>query len=100
MAESTNSFGAWLRRSRELRALTLDEVVLETRLPLKVAVALEENDTSAMPDRSYALQYVRSVALAIGLDAEDAALRYEEWLLSLPQATLPPPQPAAGSASQ
>ena len=85
------SFGAWLKRSRELRALSLDEVVRETRLPVRVVSALEEDDTSVMPDRSYALQYVRSVALGIGLDPEDAALRYEEWLLALPPATLPPP---------
>ena len=87
----TPSFGAWLKRSRELRELTLDEVVAETRLPPRVVAALEDDDTSVMPDRSYALQYVRAVSLAVGLDPEDAALRYEEWLLLLPPATLPPP---------
>ena len=91
MIDSTHSFGAWLKRSRELRALTLDEVVRETRLPARVVEALEENDTSVMADRSYALQYVRAVALAIGLDPEEVALRYEEWLLQLPPTTLPPP---------
>ena len=44
-----------------------------------------------MPDRAYALQYARAVALAVGLDPEEVALRYEEWLLTLPPATLPPP---------
>ncbi|MBS2023873.1 MAG: helix-turn-helix domain-containing protein [Deltaproteobacteria bacterium] len=85
------SFGRWLRRSRELRGLTLDEVIAETRLPARVVAALEADDTGAMPDRAYALQYVRAVSLAIGLDPEDVALRYEEWLGTLPPTTLPPP---------
>ena len=93
----TPSFGAWLKRSRELRELSLDEVVAETRLPARVVAALEDDDTSVMPDRSYALQYVRAVSLAVGLDPEDAALRYEEWLQRLPPATLPPPLAAAST---
>jgi len=88
---SANGFGTWLRRNRELRDLSLDEVIAETRLPSRVVLALEEDDTSVMPDRCYALQYVRSVSLAVGLDPEDAALRYEEWLRLLPPSTLPPP---------
>ena len=91
MIDSAQSFGAWLKRSRELRALTLDEVVRETRLPVRVVEALEEDDTSPLGDRSYALQYVRAVALAIGLDPEEVSLRYEEWLSGLPPRTLPPP---------
>ena len=85
------SFGRWLRKSRELRGLSLDEVVTETRLPARIVSALETDDAAAMPDRAYALQYARSVAAAVGLDPEDVALRYEEWLQTLPPTTLPPP---------
>lgn len=85
------AFGRWLRRSRELRGLSLEEVVTLTRLPARVVAALEADETSAMPDRAYALQYVRAVAAGIGLDPEDVALRYEEWLGTLPPNTLPPP---------
>ena len=85
------SFGRWLRKSRELRGLSIDEVIVETKLPARIVNALETDDTVAMPDRAYALQYSRAVALAVGLDPEDVALRYEEWLLSLPPNTLPPP---------
>jgi hypothetical protein len=88
---AAHSFGRWLRKSRELRGLTFDEVVASTRLPARVVAALEADEAAAMPDRTYALQYVRAVALAVGLDAEEVALRYEEWLQTLPQATLPPP---------
>ena len=85
------SFGFWLRRSRELRGLSLGEVIAATQLPARIVAALEADDTSAMPDRAYALQFTRAVALCVGLDPEEAALRYEEWLALLPPATLPPP---------
>jgi transcriptional regulator with XRE-family HTH domain len=85
------SFGRWLRKSRELRGLSLEEVVEETRLAPRIVAALEVDDTSSMPDRAYALGVARTVANAVGLDPEDAALRYEEWLLSQPPGTLPPP---------
>ena len=88
---SPQSFGRWLKKSRELRGLSLDEVILETKLPPRIITALETDDTVAMPDRAYALQYARAVALAVGLDPEEVALRYEEWLLTLPPTTLPPP---------
>ena len=91
MESALPSFGRWLRKSRELRGLSLDEVIVETRLPARIVAALEADDTAAMPDRAYALQYARSVATAVGLDPEDVALRYEEWLQTLPPTTLPPP---------
>ena len=97
MEAAPPSFGRWLRKSRELRGLSLDEVIVETRLPAKIVSALESDDTAAMPDRAYALQYARAVAAAVGLDPEDVALRYEEWLQSMPPVT-PPPPPAVPSS--
>lgn len=85
------SFGAWLQKNRELRRLSLTRVIDLTRLPPKIVAALEADDANAIPDRAYALQYVRTVATAIGLDPEEVALRYEEWLGTLPPATVPPP---------
>jgi cytoskeleton protein RodZ len=85
------SFGAWLRRNRELRELPLAEVAEVTRLPPRLLEALEADDLRQIPDRAYALQYARSCATAIGLDPDDAALRLEEWMQAQPAATLPPP---------
>jgi cytoskeletal protein RodZ len=85
------SFGAWLRRSRALRELTVEEVVEATRLPPRLVQALESDDVRSFPDRAYALHAVRACAEAIGLDPHDAALRFEEWLGTQPADTLPPP---------
>lgn len=79
------SFGAYLRKSRELRELSLDEVASATRLPPRIVEALEADDYAALPDRGYALLVARSCAGAIGLDPEETALRLEEELQKLEQ---------------
>ncbi len=75
-----SSFGAWLRRSRELRGLTLAEVATSTRLAERIVEALEADDFAALQDRAHALLVARACAVAIGLDPEDTALRLEEAL--------------------
>jgi hypothetical protein len=85
------SFGAWLRKSRELRGLEVDEVAEATRLPARILVALETDDVAAVPELAYAVKYARAAAEAIGLDPEETALRCEEFRAALPAATVPPP---------
>ncbi len=87
----STSFGTWLRKSRELRALSLDEVAVATRLPPRILTALEGDDCAELADKAYAMKYARAVAEAIGLDPEDTALRYEEWRQTQLAPTLPPP---------
>ncbi len=78
------SFGAYLKQSRVLRELSLDEVATATKLPARIIAALEADDHSgALQDRNYALLVARSCAAAIGLDPEETALRLEEGLQSL-----------------
>jgi cytoskeletal protein RodZ len=85
------SFGKWMQKSRDLRGLALDEVAGLTKLPARLIAALESDDVDALPDVTYALKYARAAADAIGLDPEDAALRYEEWRAAQPPPTMPPP---------
>ena len=60
--------------------------------------ALESDEAQAFPHRADALHAVRASATAIGLDADDAALRFEEWLATQPPGTLPPPPRETGIA--
>jgi cytoskeletal protein RodZ len=77
------SFGAYLRQSRSLRELSVDEVATATKLPARIVEALETDDFATLQDRGYALLVARSCASAIGLDPEETALRLEEqWQLS------------------
>lgn len=74
------SFGAYLKRSRLLRELSLEEVATATRLQARILSALEADDFAELRDRAHALLVVRSYATAIGLDPEETALRLTEEL--------------------
>jgi cytoskeletal protein RodZ len=74
-----------------LREVPVEVVARATRLPPRLLHALESDDAASFAHRTDALHAVRACATAIGLDAEDAALRYEEWLATQPPGTLPPP---------
>ncbi|HVI93512.1 MAG TPA: helix-turn-helix transcriptional regulator [Anaeromyxobacter sp.] len=71
-------FGRWLARERELRGLVRDEVTRATKLAPGVVEALESGEESRMPPRAYVVGYLRAYASAVGLDADDVVLRYEE----------------------
>ena len=71
-------FGRWLARERELRGLDRDEVTRATKLAPGVVEALESGEEARMPPRAYVVGYLRSYAAAVGLDADEVVLRYEE----------------------
>jgi cytoskeleton protein RodZ len=83
----TLSFGAYLKQSRTLRELSLEEVAVATKLAPRLVAALEAEDWAVLQDRTHALFVARSCAAAIGLDPDETALRLEEQL----QRSLPPP---------
>jgi cytoskeletal protein RodZ len=72
------SFGQYLSRERELRALTREDVATGTRLSATAIAALEEDRFEALPAEAFTLGYIRSYASCIGLDPDDAVLRYQE----------------------
>lgn len=89
--EKLAAFGRWLARERELRGLGRDEVVRVMKLAPGTVEALESGDEGRMPPRAYALGYLRAYAAAVGLDADEVVLRYEE--------AVGPRGPAAGRRS-
>lgn len=84
------AFGRWLARERELRGLGREEVARATKLAPGVVEALESGEEGRMPPRAYAVGYLRSYAAAVGLDADEVVLRYEEAV---------GPAPASGRAA-
>lgn len=72
------AFGRWLTRERELRGLSREEVVRTVKLAAGAVEALECGEEARMPARAYAVGYLRAYAAAVGLDADQVVLRYEE----------------------
>lgn len=72
------AFGRWLLQERELRSLSRDEVARLTKLGAGVIESLESGELARMPPRAYLYGYLRAYAGAVGLDADDAVLRWQE----------------------
>jgi cytoskeletal protein RodZ len=72
------AFGRWLVRERELRGLGRDEVTRATRLAPGVVEALESGEERRIPPRAYVVGYLRAYAQAVGLDADEVVLRFQE----------------------
>ncbi len=72
------AFGRWLVRERELRGLARDEVTRATKLAPGVVDALESGEEGRIPPRAYVVGYLRAYAAAVGLDADEVVLRFEE----------------------
>lgn len=72
------AFGRWLLQERELRGLRREEVARLTKLGPGVIEALESGDPERMPPKAYVFGYLRTYAAAVGLDADDVVLRWQE----------------------
>ena len=77
-SERLAAFGRWLVRERELRGLARDEVTRATKLAPGVVEALESGEEGRIPPRAYVVGYLRAYALAVGLDADEVVLRFQE----------------------
>lgn len=82
-------FGKYLAQQRELRGMSLPEVAKVTKISESLLKALESGQTERLPTRIFVLNYVRAYATAVGLDAEETVLRYEEIDKTIQ--TSPPP---------
>jgi hypothetical protein len=76
--ETLHGFGRWLTRERDLRCPARGGVARATKLAPGVVEALESGDEARMPPRAYVVGYLRAYAGAVGLDADEVVLRYEE----------------------
>jgi hypothetical protein len=66
--------GGWLAKQRELRGIRLEELAAITRLPVRSLERLEAGAFDGQHD-GFVRGFVRTVAVAIGLDPEDAVAR-------------------------
>ncbi len=75
--EGPFAVGGWLAKQRELRGIRLEELAAITRLPVRSLERLEAGAFDGQQD-GFVRGFVRTVAVAIGLDPEDAVARLLE----------------------
>ncbi|HZC16189.1 MAG TPA: helix-turn-helix domain-containing protein [Caulobacteraceae bacterium] len=76
--ETADSLGAAFRFRREARGQDLEQLSLATRIRPQYLAAIEAMRLDDLPSRPFVIGYVRAYASALGLDPEEAALRYKQ----------------------
>ncbi len=85
------NFGERLKRERELREVSPNEVVVATRISLRFLDALENEDWDKLPGGVFNRGFVRAIARYLGLNEETLLAEYD--LARGDQAAEAPPAP-------
>jgi cytoskeleton protein RodZ len=72
------SFGENLRREREMRGVTLEEIAESTRISTRLLRALEQEQFSELPGGVFTRSFIRHYANYLGLDAERVLAEYRQ----------------------
>jgi cytoskeleton protein RodZ len=72
------SFGELLKREREMREISLNEVTIATRVPLRFLEAFENEDWEKLPGGVFNRGFVRAIARYLGLSEEHFLAEYDQ----------------------
>lgn len=71
------SIGEYLKKERELKAITLQEIATITRICTRYLQALENDDYSSIPADVYVRGFLRAYAKCVGLASNEIISKYE-----------------------
>jgi cytoskeletal protein RodZ len=91
------SVGQFLRRQREARGMSLEEIARATRVPLASMERLEAGQFDELPGEVFVRGFLKSYARAVEIPIDEALARYTAsrrvaWVTPLPIST--PARPA------
>lgn len=75
-----DSFGEYLKRERELRGVTLEEISQATNIGKTFLKALENDDYDALPAEVFVKGFLRAYAENTGMDSNEVLLAYDEFI--------------------
>jgi len=90
------AFGENLRREREMRGVSLEEISSATKISLRFLEAIESEDFAKLPGGIFSRSFIRSYARYLGLDEERVVAEYQ--LAAHPQADFDLHRLAAGKS--
>src|SRR5271170_896294 len=73
---SSTPFGEHLKREREMRGVSLEEIAAATRINTRYLEALEKAHWSDLPGGAFNRGFIRSVARFLGLDEDNLIAEY------------------------
>lgn len=74
--EEPSTLGADLTKAREQRGRSRENVASETHIPMNYVRMIESDDYSMIADQLYMLPFVRRYAAYLGMDEDEAAMRF------------------------
>ena len=74
--KQVSGFGERLRREREMRGISLEDITAATKIGKRLLRALEEEQFDLLPGGIFNKGYVRAYAKYIGIDDEQAVAEY------------------------
>jgi transcriptional regulator with XRE-family HTH domain len=92
-------FGPSLRRQRERRGLSLQEIAAKTKISAAQFAAMERNDFSRWPAGIFGRAFLRAYAEEVGLDGELVVRQFLQLFPSGDDGLAPPP-PRAGQPGE
>ena len=75
--------GEYLKREREIRGVSLEDISDATKIRVGLLISIERNDFNALPVTPFVKGFIQAYCRYLGLDAQDAILRYEAYMRSL-----------------
>ncbi len=84
MQETNDSLGTYIKKMREDRNVSIEQVAYATRISLKMLRALEEDDHTALPAPTFVRGYLQAYAKYVRMDTQDLLLRYQHHLATAP----------------
>jgi cytoskeletal protein RodZ len=93
------SVGQYLKRHREARRMSLEEVARATRVPIASMERIEAGQFDELPGEVFVRGFLKSYARAVDISCDEVLARYTAsrrmaWVTPLPLSA--PPKPARG----
>ena len=91
--------GQYLRRQREAKRMSVEEIARSTRVPMASVERIEGDQFDELPGEVFVRGFLKSYARSLGLEADDVLARYTAsrrvaWVTPLPISS--PTRPARG----
>jgi cytoskeletal protein RodZ len=83
------SVGEYLRKHRELRRMSVEEIARSTRVPMSSVERIEADLFDELPGEVFVRGFLKSYARAVGLSPDEVLARYTQsrrvaWVTPLP----------------
>lgn len=92
-----NTIGQFLRKGREKKKISIEDVAKKTKININILKALEESDLENLPNKTYVKGFVQNYAKTVGLDEKKASVILTSTYQSLEPEPVIEPEELAGS---